>query len=179
MAFFLSTKGQLHPYRFKYLEGEFETARLERTEIHSEVSTKLPKNLPLEKTEFYAIDVMGHPVITMPSETLIKNIQAAMQTHNIRHIPLVDEKKIVGMISDRDLLKVDLSGTYYFLKASDIMTTVLVVAEEDTPLAHIARVLIEEKLSALPVINKSQEISGMISRTDILRTLVYNRLVLK
>ena len=86
---------------------------------------------------------------------------------------------IIGMISDRDLLKVELAGTFLYLKAEDIMTTVLVVAEEETPLAHIARVLLEEKISALPIIDKSHKLVGMISRSDILKAVVYNRLVLK
>lgn len=116
MAFFLSTKGQLHPYQFKYLKGDFEKARLERTEIRSEFSKKMPRTLPLEQTDFFAID---------------------------------------------------------------IMTSVLVVAEEETPLAHVARVLLEEKISALPIIDKSHRLVGIISRTDILKTVVYNRLVLK
>ncbi|RPJ74435.1 MAG: CBS domain-containing protein [Alphaproteobacteria bacterium] len=179
MAFFLSTKGILHPYRFKYLEGEFEKARLERTEIHSESSKKIPRTLPLEQTEFFAFDVMNKPVISLPVGELLERIREEMKIHNIRHIPLVKDLKLVGMISDRDLLKLELAGTFSFLKAEDVMTTVLVVAEEETPLAHIARVLVEEKISALPIIDKSHKLVGMISRTDILKTVVFNRLVLK
>lgn len=179
MAFFLSTNGQLHPYQFRYLEGDFEKARMERTEIHSEFSKKIPITLPDEQKDFFAIDIMNRPVISMPVDSSLKKIRAEMKAHDIRHIPLVKDHKILGMISDRDLLKVNLSGTFLFLKAKDIMTTVLVVAEEETPLAHIARVLMEEKISALPIIDKAHQLVGMISRTDILKAVVYNRLVLK
>jgi len=72
-----------------------------------------------------------------------------------------------------------MSGTFPFLKAANIMSTVLIVALDETPLAHIARVLMEEKISCLPVIDSNQLLVGMISRTDILRAVVYNRLVLK
>lgn len=179
MAFFLSTNGQLHPYQFRYLEGDFETARMERTEIHSEFSKKMPRTLPVEQKDFFAIDIMNRPVFSMPVDSLLEKIRNEMKAHNIRHVPLMKDHKLLGMISDRDLLKVDLSGTFSFLKAEDIMTTVLVVAEEETPLAHIARVLMEEKISALPVIDKNHKLVGMISRTDILKAVVYNRLVLK
>ena len=179
MAFYLSTKGQLHPYTFKYLEGEFEKVRMERTEIHSEFSKKIPKALPLDQKEFFAIDVMNKPVLSQPVDALLGIIREEMKKHGVRHIPLVKNHMIIGMISDRDLLKVELAGTFLFLKAEDIMTTVLVVAEEETPLAHIARVLLEEKISALPIINKEHKLVGMISRTDILKAVVYNRLILK
>jgi CBS domain-containing protein len=179
MAFYLSTNGQLHPYHFKYLEGEFEKARLERTEIHSDTKSKISKTLPAKQIDFYAVDVMHKPVFSLNIDTPLEQIRNAMKSHSIRHIPLLKNDMLIGMISDRDLLKIEMSGTFLFLKAEDIMTTVLVVAEEETPLAHLARVLLEEKISALPVVNKSHKLVGMISRTDILKAVVYNRLVLK
>ncbi|MBP9680542.1 MAG: CBS domain-containing protein [Bacteriovorax sp.] len=179
MAFFLSTKGLLHPYHFKYLEGDFEKARLERTEIHSDSSRKTLRTLPLEKKDFFAIDIMNRPVFSMPIDSLLISVREEMKKRQFRHIPILKNHKIIGMISDRDLLKVDLSGTFSFLKVEDIMTTVLIVAEEETPLAHIARVLMEEKISALPIIDKTHSLVGMISRTDILKAVVYNHLVLK
>jgi CBS domain-containing protein len=179
MAFFVSTKGQLHPHQFSYLEGDFEKARLEKTQIHSEFSGKVSTTLPKEQKDFFAIDIMSRPTFSMPLDSLLEKIRFEMKSRNIRHIPIFSDHKIIGMISDRDLLKVDLAATFAFLKAEDIMTTVLVVAEEETPLAHIARVLIEEKISALPIIDKFHQLVGMISRTDILKAVVYNRLVLK
>lgn len=178
MAFFLSTKGQLHPYQFKYLQGEFERTRMERTEIHCDSSQKITQTLPFEQKEFFAIDIMNKPVFFESADSLLEKIRGDMKKYNVRHIPLVKDQILIGMISDRDLLKVEMAGTFLFLKAEDIMTTVLVVADEETPLAHIARVLLEEKISALPIIDKNQKLVGMISRTDILRAVVYNRLVL-
>ncbi len=179
MSFYISSKGQFQHYNFKYLEGEFENARLERTAIHSDEAANDAKLLPKEKVDFFAIDIMNRPVISMIGQSLIKDIRDLMHKKNVRHIPLMDNDKLVGMISDRDLLKVDLSGTFLFLKATDVMTTLLIVADEETPLAHIARVLMEEKISALPIIDKAHKLTGMISRTDILRAVVYNKLVLK
>lgn len=179
MAFYLSTKGQLHPYQFKYLEGAFESARLERTEIHSESSKNVPRTLPMEQVDFFAIDVMNKPVLSLPVASLLEKVRHHMKSHGVRHIPLIQGEKLIGMISDRDLLKVESAGTFHFLKAEDIMTTILIVAEEETPLAHVARVLLEEKISALPIIDKAHNLVGMISRTDILKAVVYNRLVLK
>lgn len=179
MAFFLSTSGHLHPYAFKYLEGQFEKARLEKTEIHSAIKSEHPKKLLEKETEFFAIDVMNHPVVSVNAATTLEKIREEMKKFTIRHVPIVKDHKLVGMISDRDMLKVDMAGTFLFLKAEDIMTSVLIVAEEETPLAHIARVLMEEKISALPIIDKNHKLTGMISRTDILRAVVYNRLILK
>ncbi len=179
MAFFLSTNGLLHPYKFRYLEGDFEKARLERTEVHTKFKNKMPSSLPEEQVDFFAIDVMNRPLISMPTDTPLEKIRREMTIHNIRHIPVVHDHKLKGIISDRDMLRIELSGTFLFLKAEDIMTTVIIVVEEETPLAHVARVLLEEKISALPVIDKLHKVTGMISRTDILKAIVYNRLIIK
>ena len=177
MSFFLSTKGHLHPYNFHYLQGDFEKARLERTLVHGE--QKLPATLEESKVDFFAIDVMAKPPLVKSSTSTLSEVKTLMSDKGIRHVPIVENHKVLGMISDRDLLKVDLSSSFAFLKAEDVMSTVLILAHEDTPLAHIARVLLEEKLSCLPVIDSAHKIVGMISRTDILRAVVYNRLVIK
>jgi CBS domain-containing protein len=170
----MSTKGVLHHYDFRYLQGDFEKARLEPTLI-----TGHTKKVAEEKKDFYAIDVMSSPVKSLPVDETLENVRNLMKKEDIRHIPIVDNHKFVGIISDRDLLKLDMSGTFSFLKAQDVMNTVVIVADDETPLAHIARVLLEEKISAIPIINKKHALCGIISRSDILKVIVYNRLVLK
>ena len=122
---------------------------------------------------------MAKPALSLSPTSSLFDVRKLMSEKNIRHIPILFQNKILGMISDRDLLKVDLSGTFPFMKAEDIMSTVLIVALDETPLAHVARVLMEEKISGLPIIDKNNFLVGMISRTDILRAVVYNRLVIK
>ncbi len=178
MAFFLSTKGHLTPYQFDYLKGQVDRGRLEKTKVHSEEAPK-PARMYFEQAYLYGIDVMNHPIFTMPKETTLDKVRDQMQLKNIRHIPIVSGNKIIGSISDRDLLKLDLSGGFSFLKAEEVMSTIVLVVEEETPIEQIARVFVEEKISALPVIDKSQSLVGIISRTDILKALMDYKLVAK
>lgn len=171
----MSTKGVLHPYDFRYLQGDFEKARLEPTQVHGLVKTHGNEN----KKDFYAIDVMNKPVKTLDIHAKLEDVRTLMKIDNIRHVPITDKNKFIGIISDRDLLKLDMSGTFSFLKAEDAMNTIVIVADEETPLAHIARVLLEEKISAIPIVNKNFHLTGMITRSDILKVVIYNQLVLK
>jgi CBS-domain-containing membrane protein len=179
MSFFLSTNGQIHPYQFAYLAGEFEKARLEKTQVHSAI--KLNNQMPLSDSQkdFYAIDIMSRDIFTASSQTKIEFIRYEMKQRNIRHIPVIDNGIIKGVISDRDLLKVNQAGTFFFMKAKHIMSNVLVLASEETPLAHIARVFLEEKISAIPIIDRNQKLTGIITNSDILKAIVYNRLIMK
>lgn len=179
MSFYMSTNGQLHPYNFNYLEGGFPKPRLEKTAIHSEVKkeTQAPR---LEKQiDFYAINVMTTSIVTEDPNTSLDKIKELMKKFGMHHIPISSDNKLLGIISDRDLLKINKISTFYFLRAKNIMTTVLIVCDEETPLSHIAKVLLEEKISCLPVINKDKKLTGIISRSDILRTIIENRLVLQ
>ena len=174
----MSTNGQLHPYNFEYLKGVVKKNRLEKTVIHSETST-IPRTQSKERpVDFYAIDIMTSHLTTEPPETSIKIIKEKMMVLGAHHIPIVQNFKLLGLISDRDLLKIDQSSTFYFLKATDVMTTVLVVCDEDTPIEHIAKVLLEERISCLPVVDKNHKLTGLITRTDILRVVIENRLIL-
>lgn len=177
MAFFISTNGILHSFQFDYLQDMGTSSRLEKTQLHSESERPQSQKMYFEQVDLYAIDIMNKPLFSMPQSTHLDIIQKEMQKKKIRHIPIMKEKKLLGMISDRDLLKLDLSGVFSFLKAEEIMTKVIIVVEEDTPVALIARVLVQENISAIPVINKKHEITGIISRTDILKAVVGYRLV--
>lgn len=178
MAFYVSTKGIIHPYHFDYLDLISVSARLEKTKIHFQVENKTVSP-PEKQVDFYAINVMHSPVIAESMNTPVQEIKEKMKKMGIRHIPIINNLKLVGMISDRDILKINNSSTFHFLKAKDIMSTLIVVCDEETPIAHLAQVLLEEKISSLPVIDKNHQLVGMISRTDILKAIINNRLVLR
>lgn len=174
----MSTNGQLHPYNFEYLEGVVKRPRLEKTVIHGEVKTSPRVSVDKMPVDFYAHNIMTSNLISEPPETSIKIIKEKMTLLGAHHIPIVQNFRLLGVISDRDLLKIDQSSTFYFLKATDIMTTVLVVCDEDTPIEHLAKVLLEEKINCLPVVDKDHKLTGMITRSDILRVVIENRLIL-
>lgn len=180
MAFYLSTKGQLHPYHFKYLEGVMSTYRFDKTAIHSELPSATSHLIPKAHVhkEFYALDIMSKNVTTSTIEIPLSSIRDEMKKRDIRHIPIVNDSKIVGIISDRDLLKVEASDSFNDLKAESVMSSILILAEDNTPLSHVAQVLINEKISSIPIIDQSQNLVGIISRTDVLKAIVSNRLVL-
>jgi CBS domain-containing protein len=177
MSFFLSTNGILRAYQFDYLSELENSNRLDKTKVHADKESSHAPKMYFEQVDLYAVDIMNCPVFSMQRTSHLDMIRQEMQLKKIRHVPIVNEKKLLGMISDRDLLKLNLSGAFSFLKAEEIMTKVIVVVEEETPIAQIARVLVQENISALPVINKKHELTGMISRTDILKAVVGHRLV--
>lgn len=100
-----------------------------------------------------------------------------MQEKRIRHLPVVQDGKVVGILSDRDLLRVGRvlpSGELDFMRrhAGDIMTLSPIVCAPDASVAEAARIMTTEKIDALPVVAGGRLI-GLVTSTDLLQLLIH------
>jgi CBS domain-containing protein len=107
-----------------------------------------------------------------------------MKKEHIRRIPVVDKNgKLVGIVSDKDLLRVSPSpattlSVYeipYLLskvKAGDVMTRKVITVSEDTPIEDAARIMVDNKIGGLPVVNQEAVVVGIITETDIFKTFL-------
>lgn len=123
---------------------------------------------------------MTAKVITARPDDGVRKTFFRMREHRVRHLPVVDEAgKLVGFISDRDLRRpdwvdqdVDISHAYQLdddLQVQDLMSTNLVVAHTYESVAKAVDVFLEHRYGALPVLNKDEELVGILSAVDLLR----------
>jgi len=105
-----------------------------------------------------------------------------MKKSAIRHLLVTAGKKLLGIVSDRDFRLVRPSPAtslsiyeiHYLLeklKVKEIMTKKVVTVEPETPIAEAARLLLNRRIGALPVL-KGGELVGIISETDMLQALI-------
>ncbi len=128
-------------------------------------------------------DVMTQNPITVTVDATLPDIARLMVDKKIRRVPVLDhDGKLVGIISDRDvrenmpspattLSKWEINTLLDQLKAEEIMTTPVLVTAPDCPLEEAARVLIEKKIGALPVV-KDGDLVGIITETDFFQAFV-------
>jgi CBS domain-containing protein len=115
--------------------------------------------------------ILGYPKMTLEEaiKTLVNN--------RITGMPIVDDNKhIVGVISEYDIIKVvrdfeneqplNLSN---IIQYSERVTTI----PEETPLGEVLKQFVELKIRRLPVVNKNNQLVGIITRRDIMRVLFY------
>lgn len=107
-----------------------------------------------------------------------------MKKERIRRMPVVDKSgKLVGIVSDKDLLRVSPSPATtlsaheipYLLskvKVSDVMAKKVITVSEDTPIEDAARIMVDNKIGGLPVVNESTAVVGIITETDIFKTFL-------
>lgn len=130
-----------------------------------------------------ARDVMTHPVVTVPATTGVAAASQTMVSHGYSALPVLDDDgRLIGIVTEADLLRnriVDArpGGPATPLRAGatvgEVMTTPV---ESLTPGAHIAdaaRMMIEERIRCLPIVDGSGLV-GIITRRDLLRAAVYH-----
>ncbi len=117
------------------------------------------------------------PVTADPS-TSIQAAWKLMQERRIRHLPVVEEGRVVGIVTDRDLRRVlpspatslEIHEVHYLLdklRLSEVMTKDVITTTAFTPIADAARTLLRNRIGALPVMVGGIMV-GILSQTDVL-----------
>jgi acetoin utilization protein AcuB len=127
-------------------------------------------------------DIMQHDVACVSPETPLAEVVSLLQRRGVRHVPVLDHEDLAGIISDRDLKSVlpglvarsatlatgaDSGG----LTAGDIMTKRVITVEPVVLVEDAARILMEERIGALPVI-EGGALVGIVTETDVLMLFV-------
>ena len=146
--------------------------------------TRQPGPPPVEEgpnDDLTARQIMASPVVSLPPDASLYEAWKLICDRRFRHVPVVDgDGRLLGIISDRDvLLRVagiaasegeDAAGGGTSVR--DIMHARVLTARPDTRVPQIARTLLEERIGSMPIVDDTAGLIGMITRSDILRTLV-------
>lgn len=106
-----------------------------------------------------------------------------LQDNKIKLLPVTSRKKLVGIVSDRDLKKaspsdattLDMHELLYLIsriKISDLMIKNPITVPPDYTIEEAAQLLLEHKISGLPVLDSKGNLLGIITKSDIFRALI-------
>jgi CBS domain-containing protein len=114
-------------------------------------------------------DFMSTAVITLKETDSISAAELQMKIAEIRHIPVVDERyHVVGIISQRDVLRAAQRGNGKPMPVAEIMTRNVLTTHFTTP-AHLAAAMLRtKKIGGLPVVGDGQQLVGIITESDFL-----------
>ncbi len=124
---------------------------------------------------------MTTKLIKTKPEMSVKDAFLLMRTHRVRHLPVVEGDKLVGIISDRDLRRpkwvdaLDDWTSYYQISdeasVRDVMTANPEVVHTYDSIRKAVVVLRERRYGALPVLDKTGDLVGILSAHDLLTAL--------
>jgi CBS domain-containing protein len=115
-------------------------------------------------------DAMHKGVDWVSPDTPVTELAKLMRDHDVGAIPIGENDRLVGMVTDRDIVCKGLAQDDFVslgATARDVMTAEIHCCREDEDLAKAVRHMEELKVRRLPVINKSKRMVGILSLGDV------------
>lgn len=112
-------------------------------------------------------DYMTYDVVTVDAEGTVKDVIAHIRSTHHDGFPVVKGKKVVGYIAARDII-----GVHPSTKIEQIMSRHLIVADPEMCINDAARVIFRSGIQKLPVIDEKNELVGIISNADVIRSQI-------
>jgi CBS domain-containing membrane protein len=128
-------------------------------------------------------ELMSTDLVTLTEEETLDHAQRCMARGRIRHLPVVRDRRLVGLITHRDLLAASFSifaeverteqrRIFDTIRVVDAMHRDVVTVSPDLRAAQAARILLENKYGCLPVVDADNILIGIVTEADFLRLTV-------
>ena len=130
-----------------------------------------------------ARDLMTPNPVTVSPRATIAEVWDLMRELEIRHVPVVEDGALVGMLSDRDLARLDVARLLTAEGADalrrelatpviEVMSSDVIFVELETELSDVVGLLIEHRVGAIPVVRPdTRDVVGIVSYVDVLRAV--------
>ncbi len=122
--------------------------------------------------------IMTRNVVTVGMDYTIQIIRDILKNFEFHHILVLENQKLVGVISDRDLIdRTDRDIITLNKKVHEIMSRNLITVDAETSIEKASDLLLKKNISCLPVISPQGSVEGIISWKDILKFYSKNQTV--
>ncbi len=126
---------------------------------------------------------MSQLVITLDVNNSMMDAAKKLKEHDIRMLPVMKKGKLVGIVTDRDLKRASASDVIALeihellfllsrIKVERIMTKDPITVPPDFTVEETAEVLLENKISGVPVVDYQERVVGIITQTDLFKVLI-------
>ena len=126
---------------------------------------------------------MNPNVITVDADDSMLDATKILKEHDIRHLPVLEKGKLVGVITDRDLKRASPSDATTLeahellyliatIKVREIMTKNPITVPYNYTIEEAAEILLQAKISGMPVVDKDGDVIGTITQTDLFKVLI-------
>lgn len=127
-------------------------------------------------------DIMMKGPATLKCDDILDLADDVMNLGRIRHLPIVEGDRVVGILSQRDLFRSALAAVVGWahktrkallktIQVKEVMSTPVTTVSPETSVKEAARIMMEKKIGCLPVV-ESEMLVGLVTETDMLRYVV-------
>jgi CBS domain-containing protein len=126
-------------------------------------------------------EIMSTNIEVVDRNDNLRTVEERMAAKQLRHLPVLEQGEIVGIVTQRDLFKAAMSSAMGYgekaqqaylqsVRVKEIMVYPAVTISPDTSVAAAATMIIDKGIGCLPVVDGTQLV-GMVTKTDLLRCL--------
>ena len=148
------------------------------------IKLKRPENYYIRKLlkDVKLKEIMTDRIVTVHVDALFSEVAEKLTNHGFRHLPIInDEKQLVGLITERDLFKIQAprrleDGSWYFDKdmldaviLRTVMTQNPFTMHPDDSLGEAVVQMVRKKYGCIPVVDQNGRLCGIITQMDILK----------
>lgn len=146
---------------------------------------QVPKRVPEEVgmlAEMKVSDLMTRDVISVMPDAKLNAAQEIMEEYGIRHLPVVEHGRLVGIISKGDIREAkpsdattlsvwEVNYLWDTIHVRQVMTTTVLTVDADQPLVDALKLMVARKFSSLPVV-REEMLVGILTETDIFNKII-------
>jgi CBS domain-containing membrane protein/CBS domain-containing protein len=114
-------------------------------------------------------DFMTRELVTVKPADDLALAESILRLGGIRHLPVVEDGRLAGLVTQRDLLRSAAVRSHRSTLAGDIMVRDVVTARPSTSLVEAARIMLGRKFGCLPVVEENGRLVGIITESDFVR----------
>lgn len=111
--------------------------------------------------------IMSENLVTISPDKRVGQALKLMQQHSIRHLPVVQDDRLVGWITSRDLREVLLASMLEKITVQDVMLKNPITVTPETPVEEAARLVYDHKIGGMPVLSAGKLV-GVITLMDLI-----------
>jgi CBS domain-containing protein len=136
----------------------------------------MPSNMKVQ-------DCMTYPAMTIPATASLRTAEQVMKEYNIRHLPVVKNEKLVGILSSGDIRRASPSDAVSLsiweinylwdrLTVESSMTSHVITVKGETSMIEAVRLMLEHRFNSLPVVDDAGCPVGILTEVDVFRRFI-------
>ncbi|WP_296886829.1 CBS domain-containing protein [uncultured Methanobrevibacter sp.] len=155
--------------RLPVLNNKELTGIISERDIAKKLGSSKYESMPASR--LHVSSVMVKDIISVPQSMRLAEVANIMLENGIGSVPVIDDGKMVGIVSKADFVTMAIDGEYDNICTKEIMTKDVISVSPSERLIHARRVSIDAKVGRLPVID-DEELVGMITSKDLMRAFI-------
>ena len=116
--------------------------------------------------------IMSQKVVTVSKGASLADAAHLMKEFDIRHLPVVDDQRLIGLVTERDIRAAIFPAMIEELAVKDLMISDPVTVTSETMLEDAARLVYQRKIGCLPVVDEKDRLVGIVTVADMLAALI-------